>query len=437
MKSHNQAAARRGLAAWRETLAASDASRTVIAHLEAHLADVAERMLNESRTEVPQLANAPKVISDRLRRHCELHVHAMLRIMKLGFDLERADFGFVRDNAVTRCREGYPLAALLHAYRAGHRATWSAMSELLGAPDGSLGPEDTRGLLALSVFAMEYTNHVSNVAAAAYSDEARHRERVTSRARAELLDALLTSDHDATIARRARDFGLKPAADFVVFAVRTDRSDEEQGEEWLTNCGRNLERLIEAHCAELLIDVRRREVVGVASARPGFDRDLERLLRDTVHKWASAPALRVGISPVRPGLESVPVSYQDCQHALAHAGDERPVVCFRDLSVFDHLVATADVSTYRIRPPWFDTLMAEDARMNGALLKTLRAYVDSRLSTKAAAATLRVHVNTVYHRLRKFETITSGSAQHVPVLIDAITLLSLHRLSGERHHPEA
>ena len=436
VKPDNRLETRRILAEWRDELAVSDASRTVIAHLEANHSELAESMLNESRAEVPELGNAPQAILERVRRHCELHVRAMLRIMNLGFDLERADFGFVRDNAATRCREGYPLAALLRAYRAGHRATWGLMSQLLATPDETLRPEATRCLLALSAFAMEYTNHISNVAAEAYTEEARHLDRVTSRARAELLEALLTSDQDPSVARRARDFGLKPGSDFVVFAVRADDPDDEDAAETLTKCARNLERLLKPHCAELLVDVRRHEVVSISSAHPGFDRDLERLVRDTMHKWASVPLPRVGLSPVRPGLESIPLSYQDCQHALTHADHQRPVVCFADLSVFDHLVATADASSYRIRPPWFEILTAADNRLNGALLETLRTYVDRDLSTKATATTLGVHVNTVYHRLKKFETISNGDAHDVPMLMNAITLLSLHRLSGQRNRSE-
>jgi hypothetical protein len=410
-------------------LLTSDARRVVTSHFEAHVTNLAELMLNVARAEVPQLADAPAVILDRVQRHCELHVHAMVQILHRGLDIERADFTFVRENAVIRAREGYPLAAMLRAYRAGHRATWGAMSELLRTPDGSLNADAARGLLALSVFTMEYTNHISNVAAAAYTDEAQHQERGATRARAEVLDALLTGDLDASTPQRARQFGLEPGSDLVVLAVNVGGADEEQGAGSLTDCARDLERLLGAHSRGLLMEVRGSEVVGVAGAPPDFDRHVERLLLDALHKWAGGRHVRVGVSAVRPGLESVPLAHEDCRHALAHTRDERPVAIFRNLSVFDHLVATADMSTYRISPPWFEELVAADSRMGGLLLQTLRAYVDAHFSAKATAKALGVHVNTVYYRLRKFETISHRSTHDASTLLDAVTLLSLHRSS--------
>jgi sugar diacid utilization regulator len=73
------------------------------------------------------------------------------------------------------------------------------------------------------------------------------------------------------------------------------------------------------------------------------------------------------------------------------------------------------------------------------LLGTMRKWSGetevSRLSTKAAAHALGVHVNTVYQRLRKFEAISNHGSQDLSALLDAITLLWLHRLSGKQEVP--
>lgn len=411
---------------WRDELGNSRLTRKVVEHFEAGLVDIAANMLVHAQADVPELAAAPPEILTRVKQHCELHVQAMLTIMKNEFEVERADLTFVRENAAVRAQEGYPLPALLHAYRAGHKATWESMCRLFAVPGQAMSPEVWQMILALSVFAMEYTNAISNAAASAFADETRHQERVTGHARSEFLNALVTNDHKKALAARARRFGLSPEADFLVFIAALDDDYTTVNGEELVKAEVEIGNLLNPSSGEFLVGVRHGEIVGVVRARSGFDEDIEIILDKSAPRWMTEKPFRVGISSPRNGLESVGLCYQDARHALGHATEARSLVRFCNVPPFEHLLATADSSTYRLRPPWLDTLLLEDKKSNGALLSTLRTYLDSGLSAKETASKLSIHLNTVYHRMRKVEEVTGQSSQHIPGLLNVITVMSLH-----------
>jgi sugar diacid utilization regulator len=102
---------------------------------------------------------------------------------------------------------------------------------------------------------------------------------------------------------------------------------------------------------------------------------------------------------------------------------------FDDVSLFEHLITTAHDSIHRIRPPWTHALVEEDERLQGALLETLQVYLQSRMSAKATASTLDVHVNTIYHRLHRIEDISTRRTSSVVDVLDLIVAL---RLSAQR-----
>ncbi len=428
MKPHKQRATSESvLSHWREDLLQSPRTPGVVQYFETHVSEIAMAMLLQTKADVPELAAAPTEIIDRVHAHCVQHVESTVKIMHAGFDLERRDFSFVRENAAIRAREGYPLSALLQAYRAGHKATWGTMCGLFAGPGEPLCADSWRTVLALSLLAMEYTNLASNTAAEAYSAEAQHIARITGHARTEFLEGLLTEPLEASAAI-ARRFSLKPEGEFVAFVARLDEG-ESTSDEQLLDAARNVERILSNNSKEYLVGVRHTEIVGVINAATtACDLKLETILREFSGQWMGGSPFFVGVSTIRPGLDSVVGCYEDARHAINHASTTHPIVRFCDVPPFDHLVATADSSTYRLRPAWLTTLVAENNKSDGALLTTLRAYLDAGLSVKRTASSLSIHINTVYHRLHRVEEITGQDSHDIPGLLNVITVMSLHGL---------
>lgn len=432
VKTHNLTQDYYDTSKWREDLLANPLSRKIVAFVEANVDNLGLEMMEAAIDQTPtlgaEMANAPSHIRTRLRAYCDAHAHAFLGVMKNDFDVNRGSFDFIKDYAIIRAHEQYPIAALLAAFRTGRQVCWDMVCRPIGLPSQPMLPSTWRVVMGLSVFTMEYTDRISSVLATAYGDETLHIQRVATHGRGEFLEALLAGNTDAAITQKARQYALDPDGHFIVFTAQLAAQDSETSDDHLVDAVRRLEQLLGAYCKQALIEVRRGASIGVLGVRPEFDEDLETLLDRSSDKWMGGQSFLVGISSARRGLENVQHGYQDAQHALSHATPQAAVMRFCNISVFDHLVATAGSSAYRIRPSWLAALVAEDARMKGVLLDTLRVFVNSNLSPKLTADTLSVHTNTIYHRLRKVEEITRISPKNLPGLLNTIAVLKLHPL---------
>jgi hypothetical protein len=119
--------------------------------------------------EVPAFSNSgnPDVVPE-LARHAGEHIDEIRRLFAGG---EPQGFDFVRAHAHRRAAQRFPLEAVLHAYRCGHRILSHWMRDAaLAAGCGSL--EDA--VSAVADFAIEYTDAVSSIVTAEYVDHTRH-----------------------------------------------------------------------------------------------------------------------------------------------------------------------------------------------------------------------------------------------------------------------
>jgi DNA-binding PucR family transcriptional regulator len=62
---------------------------------------------------------------------------------------------------------------------------------------------------------------------------------------------------------------------------------------------------------------------------------------------------------------------------------------------------------------------------NGALLETLRAYLDCDLDVRRAADALYVHPNTVRYRLRRISELTGLDTQSFSGMVELLTIARL------------
>jgi purine catabolism regulator len=116
--------------------------------------------------------------------------------------------------------------------------------------------------------------------------------------------------------------------------------------------------------------------------------------------------VRVGIGGWYPGTAGLRWSYYEAHEAMTRGPgiNEREQMSLSGLIVASEDVPLRDLAAEMLRP-----LHAFDATHSGALVATLRAYLDADGSVAAVAERLIVHRNTVRYRLQQIEKLTGRS----------------------------
>ena len=427
VKSHNLSTG--NPITWRDQVLNSPQTAAVVAHVQNSRDDIADGFRNANLREVPQLAdlltNSTPEVRQRSEAHFKDHANAFVSAVEHDFEISYPDYGFIVNHAAHRARLGYPLAEILHGYRIGQRICWEFLCQSLTVDSGAMPETSWRLMMALSVFTFEYTNHISAVLADAYYEESRLLERSASSARSEFVDRLIRNPDDPSLSESASRFNFNPKSHFSVVIVRVPDVPT-SNYDVISEAQRQLDQLLQHGYEHRLIEIRRSDIICILATSRISDRNLEKIFRSTKLEWIPAINCRIGISGSREGLSSVSSSYEDALIALGQTSIEHPVVRFNAISLFDHLVKNASLSAYRIKPPWVESLIAEDKRTKGVLLRTLNAYVNCRMSAKKAAENLNVHTNTVYQRINKIEEICNLSDFSSPDLIDVLVAANLH-----------
>jgi sugar diacid utilization regulator len=358
------------------------------------------------------------LLSD-VREHCRLHVDLLMRSLRAGRDPDRSDLTFARDAAARRVHQGIPLDGLLQAFRVGHRTLWQAIVD-----EAAETPAGGEAAIRLAGEAMEYIDLASTHVAEAYLRESGQLAELIQRRRRDLLENLLAGrvpDDDET---ETLGLGLERDADFVV-AVAALQDAGEADDRALAKAATSIAASVGSRA---LVVVRQDEVAAilpVAGKNPsaiGVALDLARVGADREHEIR----MLIGVSGVCRGLGEVGQRYLEAHQALRRTNADRPIVSLSELSPFEHLVASADRST-RTSIAMEAAPLTENG--NGALMETLRVYLDSDLDVARTAETLYVHPNTVRYRLRRIGELTGVDPQRFSGQVELLTIARLFESS--------
>ena len=364
-----------------------------------------------------------------LERHAAAHIAELCRLLDGG---TVRDFEFVRAYAGRCATQGFSIDAALRAYRCMLPVFLEWLSGGVVLPRARY-----RGsaVAALAEFLTQYGGAIITVFSATYVAHASTYAGAEGDRRAELLSMLLGGfdESDTRIARLLKRAGyLEQRLRFcVALAQATDPLEME-------NTAR-AQRIADAMVAcvaslsvRVLVGVRANLVTAVFSSIQRVsgwtapqsnlsDRVKERLL-------GLGPAVLVGLSGDQASPSLIPRGLHEATVALDFATVSERVVPFYSLSIRRLLIHRGVDYVQPALPGWFFCLRDADVKLQGALVKTLRAFADADMNVQGAARHLHVHANTIYARLQRIEDVTGLNAQRYHDLTHMLLVADCARL---------
>ena len=356
-----------------------------------------------------------------LNQHGAEHVAEIRRLFGGG---EIGDFAFIRAHAQHRAEQHFPLEAILHAYRCGHRvlSQWLREAAIAVAPKGS-----ESAVSAIADFAIEYTNTISTIATSEYVAHTRLLAEAEGDLRTELLSILLSGydESDGRVARLLKRAGyLDQRQSYCVVVAQSANPSEMEN---LPRAKRIVSAITEAVAGtsirtlagirNMLVTVvmsdRRRQSGWTAPQADLAERINPRLL-------TLGPVVLIGVSSDQPSTSFLPKALHEATIALDFASVTNRVVQFSRLPIRALLVHRGADYVRSAAPGWAKTFFGEDAGTLATLIATLRAVADADMNVQLASRSLAKHPNTVYVRLQRIKDLTGLDGRRYHDLVELL-----------------
>jgi len=363
--------------------------------------------------EVPAFrASGNPDILPELSDHAGAHVQ---EIRSLFSGSAPGDFSFVKSRAQSWARQRFPLEAILHAYRCGHRifSHWLRNAAVAASPNN---PD--KAVSAVADFAIEYTNIISTVATAEYVAHTRFLAEAEGDLRTELLTVLISGydESDGRVAQLLKRAGyLEQRQSYCVVVAQSVNPSEMENPARAQRIASAITEAVATTSIRALTGIRNNLVVAVLSDRrrqSGWTAAQADLV-ERIHPLllVLGPAVVVGISADHPSTSFVPKALHEASIALDFASVTNRVVQFADLPIRGLLVHHGADYVRSTPPDWTQTFLAADAKASGALIQTLRALADADMNVQKAARSLGNHPNTIYTRIQRVRDLTGLDGQ--------------------------
>lgn len=269
--------------------------------------------------------------------------------------------------------------------------------------------------------------------------------RAASRARAEALEQVFadllrgTLEQRLAARSRAQHMGVPLAGPHRVVAAHVRLRSQDATEAAIDRVSAQLARLIRA-CPvtppQTIVTSGGDQVVALVPTRDDLP------IRELLHTWTERSADKVGECELTWGASkphddplTLSAAYQEAQTALTAARSlgAQPIAAYDELGIVRLLLGTG-------REPDFRTFMDEvtgplleyDAKHDGSLIPTLRAFFDADCSQRVAAERLFIHHKTMRYRLARINQLTGlDLAKHEDRLRADVALRILEVAGGE------
>jgi hypothetical protein len=373
-------------------------------------------------TEVPAFsASGNPEILPSLASHAGEHMQEIRRLADGG---EIGDFAFVKLHAQRRAEQYFPLEAILHAYRCGHRV----LSRWLRDAAVAHQPQDVeKAISAVADFSIEYTNTISTIMAAEYVAQTRILAEAEGDRRTELLNILLSGydESDAKSARLLKRAGyLEQRHSYCIVVAQSINPAEMELPERAQRIANALSTAVASTPIRMLAGIRNSVVTAVVSdvrRQSGWTAPQTNLaLRLHPLLLTLGPAVLIGISTDQPSTSYLPRAFQEATIALDFASVSRRVVQFAELPLRSLMLHRGGDYVRSVAPLWISSFVAADVKAKGSLIATLRALADTDLNVQEAGRQLGVHPNTVYARLGRIKDMSGLDGQRHHDLVELL-----------------
>jgi DNA-binding PucR family transcriptional regulator len=390
--------------------------------------------------EVPQFANSrnPDLLPD-LVRHSKENLDEVIRLLRGG---ALGNLEFVQAQARSCAAKRFPLESMLHAYRTSFRVLSRWLRESVLAMATREG-DAQQAVAAVAEFAMEYADAISTTFASVYASHSLLLAEVAGDQRSELLRVLLKG-HDETdirAARLLREAGFLDERQFFCVALAQSVDPTE-----MLNASRarrmadSIEQIVAQLGVRRLVDLHNNKVTMVFAAvsrDSGWTaprRSLAQQIRTALSLVGNAAL--IGVSNDVPSTAHIPTAYREAATALELASVSQRVVQFSEIPLQRLVLHFAAQDFSRVLPAWAGAFYEADAKANGALIGTLRAYASVDMNILKSADLLAVHPNTVYARLQRIFDISGLQARSFNALSDLLIVCDfVHRGAGGPFEP--
>jgi PucR C-terminal helix-turn-helix domain/GGDEF-like domain len=373
----------------------------------------ASKLRDEVLAEIPAFAASgnPEVLPG-LEHHVTDHIEEVLRLFAGG---EIGEFEFIKAYARQRAEQRFPLEAILHAYRCGHKvlSLWLRETVLDARPK-----KIEQAVSAVADFSIEYTNIISSIVASEYVTYTRIVAEAEGDRRTELLNILLTGydESDGRVAQLLKRAGyLEQRQAYCVAAVQSVNAAEMENPSRAQRIVNAISEVMVGTSIRTLAGIRNNLVIAVLSDKrrqSGWTAPQSNLA-DRVRPLllVLGPAVLVGISTDHPSTSYLPKAVHQATIALDFSNVANRVVQFSNLPIRDLLVHYGTDYVQAAPPNWVTTLLSADARAEGTLIETLRAVANADLNVQKAARILGRHPNTIYTRIERVKNLTGLDGQ--------------------------
>jgi hypothetical protein len=396
----------------------------MISRLSSDPAAIAAQVQQAVLTEVPEYSKSrnPTLLPE-LARHGREHIDEILRLLQDG---TVGRFDFVQEQARRRAEQRFPLEATLHAYRSGSKVLSRWLRESVLTSKKSAKASQAM-ITHVTDFAMEYTDAISTVFAAAYSSQLLLLAEVAGDQRSQLLRILLDGNDEADVraAKLLREAGfLEERQSFCVALARSVDPTEMLDAPRTRRLVDAIEQIVANFPMRKLIDVHLNKVTMVFAAVrriSGWTAPRASLAKQIQETLAFAGnAVLIGVSNDVASTSQVPTAYREAAAALELATVSQRVVRFSEIPLPRLLLHFAAQDFQRVLPAWADAFHKANENARGILVTTIRAYADVDMNVLKAAQVLGVHPNTVYARLQRIADISGLDARSLHPLIDLL-----------------
>lgn len=370
------------------------------------LPDLAEALIARLRKRQPAYRAAAEEDHAALSREVRESLAHSVGSLLPSREARAAARAYTRGLGVFRARAGFPLDAVLQAFRLGGALVWERLLETVARRDA----HDIPLLVQLAAGFWHFVDRHCVIVAEAYRhverDEAWRAVPRLRRAVAELLDGSLSV---AALPRAAETLGLPEHGGYAVVAVS----------------GRDRARVrpVPAEGTVRLFWHPAERDLALVFLGEGTPRDLVRLLRG--HGGVPRGA-RVGVSPAVSGLSAVGRARGLAETALRLSPAGR--VTLLDEQLPAALLASDPDLGAALDGRVLGPLLRLEPAERDVLFRTLAAWLASDGSAQQAAARLYCHRNTVLNRLRRYEQLTGRSLSRLQDVVELSLALTARRL---------